>query len=216
MLCFTTKPLPESLYSPVESSGVSYIDISWDSSPSPPANLSYDRQLAEPSPDSQIFSHSQRHGNKISSLWPSALFSSNCFPMSLLDSWWHFCTDCSFKLQAPVTGNRAQNFPIRAMLKMKEAENRPFSMPSNIIPTEIFNSHAGTHLLCHIYCDNLSDNKRRAPTLQCEVTELVGGSCYVGWAWLSMRYLWADCSWSRVKSSHLDLRFAQNYLQPKQ
>ena len=35
-------------------------------------------------------------------------------------------------------------------VKMK---HKPFSMPSNIIPTEIFNSHAGTHLLCHIYCD---------------------------------------------------------------
>ena len=53
----------------------------------------------------------------------------------------------------------ANNFPIRAELKMKEVENKPFSMPSNIIPTEIFNRHARTHLLCHIYCDNESNNK---------------------------------------------------------
>ena len=65
---------------------------------------------------------------------------------------------CSFNHMLKVTAN---NFPIRALLKMKKAENKPFSMPSNIIPTEIFNRHARTHLLCHIYCDNVSNNKHK-------------------------------------------------------
>ena len=100
-------------------------------------------------------------------------------------------------------------FSLELEVKMKHSA---FSMPSNIIPTEIFNRHGGTHLLCHIYCDNVSNNKPK-PFGWKWVRWSVGGSCYVGC--MSMRYLWADCSWSRVKSSHLDLTFAQNYLQPK-
>ena len=96
----------------------------------------------------------------------------------------------------------ASNFPIRAMLKMEEAENKPFSLPSNIIPTEIFNRHARTHLLCHIYCDNVSNNK--AKTIGLEVSWLVGVVMLAGWVWGIYERTAADPE-SRVHTSTLDL-----------
>ena len=88
------------------------------------------------------------------------------------------------------------------MLKMKETENKPFSMPSNIIPTEIFNRHARTHLLCHIYCDNVSNNK--AKTIGLEVSWLVGVVMLAGWVWGIYERTAADPE-SRVHTSTLDL-----------
>ena len=88
---------------------------------------------------------------------------------------------------------------ISAGLLEVKMKHKPFSMPSNIIPTEIFNRHARTHLLCHIYCDNVSNNK--AKTIGLEVSWLV---MLAGWVWGIYERTAADPE-SRVHTSTLDL-----------